>query len=315
MSKIGSLQLVTLRAQQAPQLAFGKQKALAISGAFTGTFAGPVAFTKRKALALAGAWVGTNRAALALNKSKGVILSSSYSTAADRHLAFAKQKGLALAGTWSGTELGTLAFAKQKGLALAGSWSHLTSGPLAFGKTKGLDLAGVYTPGVLSQLRYAGLVVDTNIGGTNWVSPGFAQGPPDGTTTVTSITGITPQTNWLTATNYNFSIPVGAVIDSLTVTVYLFQSVTGAGNAKDWQVKLHTSSGTPGNDVASNTPLPLVAGTRSYSGNATYWGTSLNDSVINDNTNFGVILSYRSDGGPGIQTPNVDAIGITVVYH
>ena len=118
------------------------------------------------------------------------------------------------------------------------------------------------------------------------------------------------KTHYLTATNFGFSVPSGATIDGVVVTV---NKEVSLGTAVDSSVKLIKNGVIGGNDKADTvTDWPASSATNTFYGaSSDLWGLSLTSSDVNT-SNFGVaIAASNSSGTPD---PSIDDIKIKVYY-
>lgn len=120
--------------------------------------------------------------------------------------------------------------------------------------------------------------------------------------------------DYLRATNFSFSIPVGSTINGIIVEVEDFDSGT-SGKAKDNRVRIvkggtigatdKSGGGWAGSDPNSYT---------SYGSATDLWGETWTDTDINA-SNFGLAISAKRQGGGGTTCfPAIDHIRITVYY-
>ncbi|MHA1280347.1 MAG: hypothetical protein ACTSQ8_24505 [Candidatus Helarchaeota archaeon] len=119
------------------------------------------------------------------------------------------------------------------------------------------------------------------------------------------------QTNYIVATGFNFTIPVGATIDGIEVAIERKSSPKGAQDSK---IYLWTESGGIGHIVGDNKATsafwPLSDSITSYGGSTDLWNAGFSVSDIND-PGFGVAVRAQAS------TPCVAAIDniyITIYY-
>ena len=162
----------------------------------------------------------------------------------------------------------------------------------------------------------AGTGSSTTAGGGTvaWKTPANAISSGGGNATV-DLNGPGVKTSqYLTTTNYNFSIiPSNAIIIGIAVAIGRFESDIRAGNdVKDIGVYLLKAGAIVGNnyaDIATEWPKnTLTAAT--YGGNSDLWGTTWTVAEIQA-SNFGVSLNVNSDNN---RTASVDYILISVTY-
>jgi len=168
-----------------------------------------------------------------------------------------------------------------------------------------MSTAGPNSPGTLAD--------DAAVGAVAWTNPGNAASS-DNAYAVFSSSGV-QQSHYLRATNFGFSIPAGATIDGVTVSIE-----RKAGNntnlryVVDSVVRL-VVGGTISGDNKANTGSrwPTSDASASYGGAADQWGLTLSATDVNG-TGFGVVLSATSGGSNGSTTGSVDHITITITY-
>jgi hypothetical protein len=122
--------------------------------------------------------------------------------------------------------------------------------------------------------------------------------------------------NYLIAKGFGFSIPSGATINGIQVTIERYESGGSTNYISDNEVLLVKNGITGGtNKAAVSTMWTHTAGaTANYGGTGDLWGQSWTAADIN-NANFGVALSADVTNTPGsTRTANVDYIQITVIY-
>jgi len=122
-------------------------------------------------------------------------------------------------------------------------------------------------------------------------------------------------THYLKATNFNFSIPIGATINGIVVIINRYNPAGGGlGDVNDGEIRIVKSNGSIGttNKSVGNT-WESTAYSRQYGGEADKWGESWAYSDINS-SNFGVVLSAIIQGGRFTGTAYVGFMTITVYY-
>ncbi len=123
------------------------------------------------------------------------------------------------------------------------------------------------------------------------------------------------KTEYLKATNFGFSIPVGATIDGIVVEIERFEASTGR-DVTDDGVKIVKSDGSIGAEDKSLVPTWAVGDPQSYVSYGDVddlWSEDWEYTDIN-NSNFGVVLSAIGGGGVVQGQASVDHIRITVYY-
>ncbi len=144
--------------------------------------------------------------------------------------------------------------------------------------------------------------------GTNpWLpSPGI----PESTTLQANNNDVS---NYLKCTGYGFTIPAGAIIDGITVTIN--RSASRATMVQDAAMRIVKNGAIGVTDKSDAVSFwPTTAASQSY-GNATdLWGTTWTVADINA-ANFGAAIAAIASNGSGNVTPTVNSITITVNYH
>ena len=132
----------------------------------------------------------------------------------------------------------------------------------------------------------------SGVGTTAWTNAGAitTSGAPYAVASNISYNG--GITHYLTATNFGFTIPTGALITGVTVTMNRYSSGSSPSYVKDNIVELIRGGSIVGlNRANTSTTWPTSLGTATYGGTADTWGlTGLSSTDINA-TNFGVALS------------------------
>lgn len=153
------------------------------------------------------------------------------------------------------------------------------------------------------------IVSDPLAGVVAWDFPENAGVSDDAYASFTAANDTSPS-QWLSATNFGFTIPSGATIDSITVEIERSETSVTA-DIIDVEVKL-LKAGVAGENNQADivNEWPLTDAYKTYAGGL--WGDTWTANDINA-TNFGVVLSAQSWallGGSGF----VDHIRITVAY-
>jgi len=115
-------------------------------------------------------------------------------------------------------------------------------------------------------------------------------------------------TNYLKATNFNFSIPNDATIDGVLVEIE--RSTTVLTSISDNSIKLVKSNIISGNDLSSGAIWPTSDAYTSFGSSTNTWGISLTPNDIND-SGFGVVISASASIAAIAQ---IDHIRITIYY-
>lgn len=152
---------------------------------------------------------------------------------------------------------------------------------------------------------------DATVGTVDWASISNIEAD-DGV--VASISGLSSggASHYAVATNFGFSIPAGATINGIQVTVK--KARNSSGTVVDNSVKLVKGGVISGNDKAdTSTNWSATLTNTTYGSASDLWGLSFTAADINA-SNFGVAFSgTESVAGPNPQQ-KIDAISITVTY-
>lgn len=163
-----------------------------------------------------------------------------------------------------------------------------------------------------SQGPFAGNVfsIDASIGNTSWANTGDASAS-DYTYANATGTSTGDITNYLTVTDFSFSIPSTATICGIEVIIE--NSVSGAMQiVSDNSVKLIKGGVITGNDYASSNPWSTSSSIISYGGSTDTWGTTWTASDINSSS-FGIAVSANLSSYAS--TAQIDYISINVYYN
>ncbi len=117
---------------------------------------------------------------------------------------------------------------------------------------------------------------------------------------------------YLQATNYGFSIPAGATINGIQVSIMRQSSSATGGNINDNRVSLIKEGTIIGDNKADGTGWPTSMAEANYGATDNLWGTTWTPADINA-ANFGVALSAVSTINND-RTASVDYMQITVTY-
>lgn len=155
---------------------------------------------------------------------------------------------------------------------------------------------------------------DTTLGGLSWTNPSDAATSNDAwaTALLTASGGATPFSQYLKLTGFGFSIPAGATIDGITVSVE--RNKTGFGTIVDNRVRI-VKGGTIGStDKASATAWPATTdSSASYGSSSDLWGDTWASTDIND-SGFGIAISAKNTHATQSGTARIDTATITVNY-
>ena len=160
--------------------------------------------------------------------------------------------------------------------------------------------------------RYAGTGASvTGVGTVAWTSPGSITA--DDTSYATCALANSAQSNYLSATNFGFSIPAGSTINGIQVSIMRQRSSFSSPDIRDTVVSLIKGGTVTGaNRAATSTNWPTSMGTASYGTTSDLWGATWTPADINA-SDFGVALSANSTGSSS-RTASVDYMQITVTY-
>jgi len=116
---------------------------------------------------------------------------------------------------------------------------------------------------------------------------------------------------YLSGTNYGFTIPSEATIIGISASIGRYQNDTGGGNdIKDFELNLLKGGTVYGSNYADPGEWPKRETEKIYGGTSDTWGASWTPADIN-NTNFGVSLRVNSSNN---RTGYVDYMRIAVTY-
>lgn len=158
----------------------------------------------------------------------------------------------------------------------------------------------------------AGTGANVDKGDTNWSNPGniTTAGTPYATANIGTGTS-----DYLRGTSYGFSIPNGATIDGIEVTINRSGTQgflnTGCFDEYVYIVKGGTIQTTQ--NKANDNRYPTNLGTATYGGPNDLWGVTWTPAQIND-SNFGIVLSTDATTVFTSCTATVDYMRITVYY-
>lgn len=156
-----------------------------------------------------------------------------------------------------------------------------------------------------------GTAVDDGGGSVPWVNPGNATASDD-TRATASLDTFNSDTNILKCTNFGFSIPAGATVDGIEVTVEAREQNT-PGTIVDLFAALFQGGSYVGNNQAASGWSPgQTDETHTYGGPTNKWGTTPTPSLMNNSSNgFGFQFTWNSGSNPSAQ---VDSVKMTVYY-
>ena len=152
----------------------------------------------------------------------------------------------------------------------------------------------------------------TSGAGTNWSNPGFITVDDFNYASVNLNDG--DNSRFLRGRDYGFTIPAGATINGIEVSIMRRSSSNAGGNSIDDNTLRLVKGGTAvGNNLASATDWPTTMTAANYGGPTNLWGTTWTPAEIN-NANFGVSLSVENESNFSNRIAYVDYIQITVYY-
>jgi MBG domain (YGX type)/Ig-like domain CHU_C associated len=152
----------------------------------------------------------------------------------------------------------------------------------------------------------------SGIGSVAWTNPGNALANENSYATISLTSGNTAS-NYLQTTNYGFSIPAGAIINGIQLTIGRFENNTASGNdIRDVAVQLiKGGSLVASNQANTGSDWPTSETAATYGGATSLWGTTWTPADINA-TNFGASLAINTSNTT--RTGSVDYMTITVTY-
>ncbi|MGB6055921.1 MAG: DUF6701 domain-containing protein [Burkholderiaceae bacterium] len=151
----------------------------------------------------------------------------------------------------------------------------------------------------------------TGTGTVAWSNPNNARSS-DGSYATASVDGTT--TRYLWCNGYGFSIPIGSVINGITINVERKSNSTGNGGSRDASVRIVKSGALVASEAATSTTYPTSDAVEAHGGASFLWGTSWTVADINA-SNFGAAFAAtKPSSGGSAQTVSVDHIQIVVNY-
>lgn len=150
---------------------------------------------------------------------------------------------------------------------------------------------------------------DSSIGTQPWLNPtNISTDDSDNASVAVNGSAGTPSSQYLTATNFGFSVPVGATILGVTASFSRKRDALG-GVVSDNAVKL-VKGGTATGDNKAGQGWSKTQSTQTYGSGDDLWGTSLTPADVNA-SNFGVAISATAFNP---STAYVYAVYVTVYY-
>jgi hypothetical protein len=148
--------------------------------------------------------------------------------------------------------------------------------------------------------------------GTNWSNPGSITA--DDFNYATCSLGDGDNSRYLRGRNYGFTIPAGATINGIQVSIMRRSNSNINGDSVDDDIlRLVKNGNVVGNNLASPIDWPTSMAVANYGGATNLWGTTWTPAEIND-ANFGVALLVENESNNFNRTASVDYIQITVYY-
>lgn len=151
---------------------------------------------------------------------------------------------------------------------------------------------------------------DATVGTITWSTTDNAKASDAVYATATVDSGTT---HYLKVTDFGFSIPLGAVINGLTVEVQHRRN--GTGTVKDSSVVIVKSSGAFGSTNKADTVNDWTATENyaTYGSSADLWGEAWSAADLNS-TAFGVAVSAILQSSPAPTMAQIDHVRITIDY-
>lgn len=159
-----------------------------------------------------------------------------------------------------------------------------------------------------------GTFVNVPIAGSNkaWTSVGNVASSDNTYATFGNLTGGTGSfTDYLTATNFGFSIPSGASVDGIVVEV---ERSDPNFRTSDYSVKIIKGGAISTTERSGGATYPAADSYQTYGNPADLWGETWTDVDINS-SNFGVAVAARRNSAGGTTGGRIDHVRITVFYN
>jgi len=160
---------------------------------------------------------------------------------------------------------------------------------------------------------YAGTGANiTGVGNYSWSNPGRISADDNSFASVDVRSGRT--TNYLRGTNFGFSIPAGATINGIVVSIGRYSEGGTGDRITDYIVRLVKGGTITGNNKANaGVNWPTNEAVATYGSSTDLWNETWLPSDINA-SNFGVVLSVGNTNSWNYRMAYVDYIRITVTY-
>lgn len=153
--------------------------------------------------------------------------------------------------------------------------------------------------------------VMTGVGTVSWSNPAQAEGS-DNSRATASLNGTTSR--YLYCHDYGFTVPVGAVINGITVNIERRSSSGSDGGSRDSSVRLVSGGSVVGGDRATATPYPTTDTIESHGSAVDLWGSTWTVAAVNAGS-FGVAFSATKPTWSWLShTVSVDNIEVVVDY-
>lgn len=177
-----------------------------------------------------------------------------------------------------------------------------------------LLLRGVEPALFTLQTSYASTAVDdASVGDITWADAIEAAGAPnDEFATATAVNPL-DVSHYLKATNFSFTIPVGATINGVQVRVAALGYTEIAGAWLWDKVRLVNSSGTIGSANKATGALPTTLATASFGGSADTWSGEANNDWNDADSGF-VIAVIANASTSGTAIAYMDGMEILITY-
>jgi len=165
-----------------------------------------------------------------------------------------------------------------------------------------------------SQTLNGGTFTNTAIAGStrSWLNAGNAATSNNLYASFNNLSGgVGSYTDYLTITNFGFTIPVPSVITGIQVDIERSDPNT---KTSDFRVRI-IKNGTIGTtDKSTGVSYPLVDTYRPYGNNSDLWGDTWTEADINA-SNFGVAIAAQRNATGGNTQGRIDHVQITVFYN
>jgi hypothetical protein len=160
-----------------------------------------------------------------------------------------------------------------------------------------------------TQFPASGVSDPSNGGTVAWTGPGNAVAD-DGLGAVATM-GAGATSEYLVVTDFGFSIPSGATINGIEVTIERFRQLSGT--LQDSSLRLIVGGAASGDNKADATNWPGAMTAKTYGGATDTWGLTPSAADVNA-SGFGVTFAAAEVGGVATGRANLDYISMTVHY-